>query len=83
MTIVNTRLLSHPMNYLTVGLMWFLAGLAGHYLLTLAGLEASSGGSSDTKRSAWESMPAGQAPGEIRANAIAPQMAPIAINSMQ
>ena len=35
MAIINTRLMSNPMNWLTVLLMLFIAGIFGHYVLAL------------------------------------------------
>lgn len=39
MTFVNTALLKHPLNWVTVLVMLTLAGLGGHLLLSYAGLE--------------------------------------------
>lgn len=39
MAIVNTAILKSPLNWLTVFLMLLIAGLGGHLILTLAGLE--------------------------------------------
>jgi hypothetical protein len=80
MRIVNLRLLSHPINYVTILAMIALPAIAGHLLLVLAGQDP---GSREQKTSAWTAMPAGQAPGEERAGAISPQSAPIAINSVR
>jgi hypothetical protein len=35
MPLLNTRLMSNPMNWLTILLMLFVAGIFGHYLLSL------------------------------------------------
>jgi hypothetical protein len=35
MQLANWRILSHPINWLTVLLMLIIAGLFGHYLLTM------------------------------------------------
>ena len=42
MDIVNLKLLSHPMNWLTVFFMLILAGVAGHLILSWAGIEPKS-----------------------------------------
>ena len=39
MQIVNVALLKHPMNYLIVFMMLVIAAIAGHELLSLAGME--------------------------------------------
>lgn len=36
--IINTRILSHPLNWLTVFLMVFIGGIAIHYVLVAAGM---------------------------------------------
>lgn len=35
MQIINTRLISHPMNWLIILLMLIIAGIFGHLLLTI------------------------------------------------
>lgn len=40
--IVNVGLLKNPLNWLTVVLMLVLAGIAGHLLLSAAGIEPST-----------------------------------------
>lgn len=75
MAIINTRLASHPMNYVIILVMAFFAGALGHLLLTLAGMTPSTKAGAAAKSSAWNAMPAGQAPGQERAGAIDPQMA--------
>lgn len=37
--IINVRLLSHPMNWLTVFLMLVIAAIAGHEVLSLVQIE--------------------------------------------
>lgn len=39
MTLVNTALLKHPLNWITILLMLTLAGFGGHLLLSYAGIE--------------------------------------------
>lgn len=39
---VNLKLLSHPMNWLVVLVMLVIAGTAGHYVLSLFGIEAAT-----------------------------------------
>lgn len=75
MAIVNTRLLSHPMNYVIILVMALFGGALGHLLLTLAGMTPATKAGAAAKSSAWNAMPAGQAPGEERAGAISPQSA--------
>jgi len=35
MKLLNTRLISHPMNWITIMLMIIIAGIFGHLLLTM------------------------------------------------
>jgi hypothetical protein len=72
MTILNFRLMSHPMNWLTVLLMVIIGAAFGHLILTYLGIEPSTGG-----KLAYSQMPAGQSPGEAATGAIDPQYAPI------
>lgn len=51
---VNWRMLSHPINWVTVILMLVIAGTAGHLLLSLVGKEPS------TDESSYSNLPAGQ-----------------------
>jgi len=39
MQVVNWKMLAHPMNYLTILMMLVIAGIAGHGVLSLAGIE--------------------------------------------
>lgn len=39
MQVVNTALLKHPLNWFTVIFMLVLAAMAGHLILSYAGLE--------------------------------------------
>jgi hypothetical protein len=42
--LVNIKLLSHPMNWLTVLLMLVIAGIAGHEILSLVNVEPATKG---------------------------------------
>jgi hypothetical protein len=42
MAIVNTKLLSHPMNWLIILLMLIIAGIFGHLLLSLLDQEPTA-----------------------------------------
>lgn len=39
---INWKLITHPMNWIVVALMLVIAGTAGHMLLSLVGVEAST-----------------------------------------
>ena len=39
MAIVNVPLMKNPLNWVIVTMMLILAGIAGHYVFTLAGIE--------------------------------------------
>jgi hypothetical protein len=39
---INWKLVSHPINWIVILLMLVIAGTAGHFLLSLAGIEAST-----------------------------------------
>jgi hypothetical protein len=69
MKLLNLKLMSHPINWVTITVMLLLAGAFGHLLLEYLGH------SPDTKerRSAWTEQPAGQSPGQEAAGAIDPQ----------
>ena len=41
-TIINMKLLSHPLNWLIIFLMLVIAAIAGHELLSLFGTEPAS-----------------------------------------
>lgn len=45
---INLRLLSHPINWLTIILMLVIAGIGGHLLLSLVGVEPSTGDTPST-----------------------------------
>jgi len=42
LTIINTRLISHPMNWIIVLLMLVIAGIFGHLLLSLLDQEPAT-----------------------------------------
>lgn len=42
MTVINTGLISHPMNWLIIFLMLVVAAIAGHELMSLAQLEPAT-----------------------------------------
>lgn len=44
MRVLNLRMMSHPMNYVVIVLMLLLAGLGGHWLLSLFGIHPGGGG---------------------------------------
>jgi hypothetical protein len=44
MDLINIRLLSHPMNWITILLMLIIAGIFGHLLLTLLEQEPATAG---------------------------------------
>lgn len=66
---INWRMISHPMNWITFMLMVLIAGSFGHYALSLAGIEPNT----PRKRSSYDDMPAGQSPGQAASGAIDPQ----------
>jgi hypothetical protein len=41
MTLINTRIISHPLNWLIILLMLVIAGIFGHLLLTVLDQEPS------------------------------------------
>jgi hypothetical protein len=67
---VNWKLVGHPMNWITIFLMLVIAGSIGHLLLTYLGIEPNT-----KETSAYDSMPAGQSPGQAATAAIDPQSA--------
>jgi hypothetical protein len=69
MQIINWKMASHPMNWLTFFLMVLIAGSIGHLLLSYLGVEPNT----PRQRSAYDAMPAGQSPGQVAAGAIDPQ----------
>lgn len=72
MQIINWKMISHPMNWITFVLMVIIAGAIGHLFLSYLGIEPS------TKATlAFSQMPAGQSPGEVASGAISPQTATI------
>lgn len=42
MEVINVKLLSHPMNWLTVFLMLVIAGIAGHEILSLVNIDPAT-----------------------------------------
>jgi hypothetical protein len=42
MQLVNTKILSHPLNWFIFFFMLLIAAIAGHELLSLAGIEPAS-----------------------------------------
>jgi hypothetical protein len=42
MQLVNTKILSHPLNWAIVFMMLLIAAIAGHEALSLAGIEPAS-----------------------------------------
>ena len=55
MTLINTKLVSHPMNWIVILLMLIFAGIAGHLLLSMVGIEPATGNTG-------YALPAGQQP---------------------
>jgi hypothetical protein len=41
--ILNTSLLKHPINWIVVTMMLFLAGIGGHFILTYLGMSPATG----------------------------------------
>lgn len=70
--LINVKLISHPMNWITVLIMLVIAGTLGHLIASYIGLEPMT-----KTKLAYTQMPAGQSPGEPAAGAIAPQYAPL------
>lgn len=67
MQLLNWKMLSHPMNWITFLLMVVIAGAGLHLLLSYLGHEPARAGIP------VNAMPAGQSPGEPAAGAITPQ----------
>jgi hypothetical protein len=42
MQVLNWKMFLHPMNYLTILMMLVIAGIAGHELLSLLGVEPAT-----------------------------------------
>ena len=66
---INFKMVSHPINWVTLMLMVIIAGSIGHLLLTYLGIEPNT----PTRKSSYDQMPAGQSPGEVASGAITPQ----------
>ena len=69
MEAVNWKLISHPMNWITILLMVIIAGSIGHFLLSYLGIEPHR----EAQSSSYDAMPAGQSPGEEATGALPPQ----------
>lgn len=67
---INTGLIAHPINWLTILLMVIIAGSIGHLALSYFGIEPQGG-------STYGNTPAGQSPGQVASGAIDPQYAPL------
>lgn len=70
MKLLNIRMMSHPINWVTFTLMVLIAGAGGHLILQYLGHSPIRDGD---KVSAWTEQPAGQSPGQEAAGAIDPQ----------
>ena len=46
MEVINTRLMAHPLNWITVFLMVFIAGIAVHFILMATGMVPAAAQSS-------------------------------------
>ena len=55
--IINTKIISHPLNWLTIVLMLVIAGIFGHLLLSLLDQEPAGKGGA-------QGLPEGLAPGD-------------------
>ena len=71
---INWKMMSHPMNWITFALMVVIGGAIIHTLLTYLGYEPATRGSA---KSAYTDQPAGVSPGQVASGAIDPQYAPI------
>lgn len=72
---LNWKMLSHPMNWITFFLMVVIAGAIGHQLMTFLGFEPANAGT--PKKLAFSDQPAGLSPGQVASGAIDPQYAPL------
>lgn len=54
---LNWKIISHPMNWVTILLMLIIAGAFGHMVLTLFGMNPATATSSS-----YTQLPAGQSP---------------------
>jgi hypothetical protein len=73
MQLINVKMITHPMNWLTLFLMVVIAAAIGHTLLTYLGMQPAG----PKRVSAWTAVPAGVSPGQAASGAIDPQTAPI------
>lgn len=64
MKLINTDILSHPVNWATVFLMVFVGGTFGALLLKYLQVQPADQGSKDAPTSAWSSFPAGASPSQ-------------------
>jgi hypothetical protein len=62
--LINTKLISHPVNWATVFLMVFIAGTFGALLLKYLQVKPADQGSNDAPTSAWGAFPAGSSPAQ-------------------
>ena len=69
MGIVNWKMASHPINWITLLLMVIIAGAIGHLVMSYIGIEPAT----KARNSGYAKMPAGQSPGEAATGAISPQ----------
>jgi hypothetical protein len=72
MDLINWKMISHPLNWITFFLMVVIAAAIGHTLLTYLGHEPATEASA-AAGSSWSSVPAGQSPGQESSGAISPQ----------
>lgn len=73
--LINTSLISHPINWVVILLMLVIAGGIGHFALSLAGIEPSKSDSTKGGKNAYGSIPAGQVPADDALAAINPASA--------
>lgn len=64
MTLINTKLLSHPVNWAVVFLMVFIAGTFGALLLKYLQVAPADSDPRDAPRSAYADFPAGMTPAQ-------------------
>jgi hypothetical protein len=60
--LINTKLISHPVNWATVFLMVFIAGTFGALLLQYLQVSPADQGSVDSPRTLYADFPAGMSP---------------------
>ena len=64
MSLINTKLIAHPVNWATVFLMVFIAGTFGALLLKYLQVQPADEGSKNAPKSAWGNFPAGASPAQ-------------------